>query len=78
MRQNYCSVQESIVTIEGRAMQTYGITVTGPEGCTTVADISPDAAEVAALCARLNRADVSPRHLADVVQDYLHDSDRIG
>lgn len=72
MRQNHCSIHESVVTVEGQPMHTYGITVTGPEGRATVADISPDAAEVARLCARLNRADISPRHLADVVQDYLH------
>ena len=73
MRRNRCEIHISTVTVEGQEVRTFGLVVEGPEGRVTVADISTNEAEVAALCARLNRADLSPLHLRDVVEDWCRE-----
>ena len=57
--------------IENADYITYGITIHSEEGMASVENLSTDFAAVNALCARLQKGRLSPRHLGDLVEDWL-------
>lgn len=62
----------SRVNVEGTTHVTYGIGIESDEGRATVEDVSADRRAVAALRKRIAAAGLSPRHLHDVVEDWLN------
>lgn len=62
---------ESRVTVEGQEADTFGIEITGEEGCARVEDVTPDRETAERLCALFARERLSPLHLTDAVEDFL-------
>ena len=58
---------ESIISAEDKTVKTYGLKY----GSVKIEDISTDEREVAKLIASLNRLDVSPVHIYDIIDDFL-------
>ena len=72
MREEYhVFVTATTAHIEETDYITYGITICSEEGVASVNNLSTNFVEVNALCARLRRGRLSPRHLRDVVEDWF-------
>ena len=58
---------ESIISAEDKTVKTYGLKY----GSVKIEDISTDEREVVKLIESLNKLDVSPVHIYDIIDDFI-------